>query len=67
MTGKMDWRKARKFKDAEEKFADGTVLRSGRVVRHAPPQSSLEDRAKYVEQQWLRRNGLDEKLRKKKV
>ena len=56
MTGKIDWRRARKFSGAETKYDDGTELRNGTVVVK-PPQDDLEKRARQAERGWLRERG----------
>jgi hypothetical protein len=53
---KMDWRKAKKPKEIEEKYRPGTVLDSGRVVANAP-RDSLDARARQAEKEWLQRVG----------
>jgi hypothetical protein len=60
----MDWRKARKFKASESKETPGTVLANGAIVPHPVVEKySFQERAKYVERQWLKRSGLDENLK----
>ena len=54
MTKKLDWRRARQRRPTEDKYATGTELRSGRVVRELPPRDDLEANARDAEQRWLR-------------
>lgn len=56
--GNIDWKRARKFKASEEKYAPGTVLNNGRTV-DAAPRDSLAKRAAKAEERWLRNSGLD--------
>ena len=63
MGQRMNWQKARKFKSAEEKWATGTVLESGRVVVN--DTDTLEARAKAAEREWLRKNRLSKNLNKR--
>jgi hypothetical protein len=61
---KKDWKKARRFREIEEKYKPGLVLDSGRVVSNAP-RDALDARARGAEKRWLEENGLDEKLRRR--
>lgn len=49
---KLSWKKARKFRDYEEKYEPGTELRNGRIVQPRKPDS-LAARAAQAEKQWL--------------
>lgn len=49
---KLSWKKARKFRDYEEKYEPGTELRNGRIVQPRKPDS-LARRAAYAEIEWL--------------
>jgi hypothetical protein len=59
----MDWRKTRKFEAREEKYSPGKVLDNGRVIRDAP-RDKLDERARYVERAWLKKQGLGPNLKK---
>jgi hypothetical protein len=50
---RMDWNKARKFKEYEEKYTPGLRLHSGRVVSNTP-RDSLDARAKAAESKWMK-------------
>jgi hypothetical protein len=54
MAKRIDWRKAKTFRQAEVKFDDGHAFDNGVVVRHAP-RDSLEARAKAAELRWLKK------------
>jgi hypothetical protein len=49
---KIDWNKARKFKESEEKYTPGAVLSNWRVIRDAP-RDGLDARARLAEQRWM--------------
>jgi hypothetical protein len=50
--GKMNWSKARKFRDFEEKYEPGTVMQNGRVVGSGP-RNGLAAKAAKAEREWL--------------
>lgn len=66
MSGRMKWGNAKQFKGMEAKYETGTVLRNGAMVVNERPDA-LAKRAKKVERQWLRQQGLDEKLKEKQL
>jgi len=49
----MDWKKGRKFRDVQEKYEPGTVLKNGRMVPFAPA-GSLAARAARAELEWVK-------------
>ena len=55
MSGKMDYRKARKFSASEEKYAPGKLLDNGRRVDDRP-RDSLDARAREAEREWLKKS-----------
>jgi hypothetical protein len=60
----MNWTKARKFREAEEKYQPGKVFDNGRVVTDKP-RDSLDARARREEAQWLKNQKLDASLKKR--
>jgi hypothetical protein len=62
MTGKMNWTKARKFREIEEKYKPGAVLDNGRTISDKP-RDGLDERARKVEQEWLKQNKLGPNLK----
>jgi len=42
----------KRFRETESKYAEGTELRNGTVVRH-PPRDLLDERARIAEKLWL--------------
>lgn len=55
----LNWNRTRKFKSAESKYEDGTVMRNGEVVKQR--KDSLARRAAKAEREWL---SLQRKVRK---
>ena len=53
---KMNWNKAKKPKQIEEKYKQGSVLPNGRLV-YSGPRDSLEARARAAERKWSRKAG----------
>jgi hypothetical protein len=52
--GKLDWKKAKKPKETEAKYAVGTVMKNGAVVAPPQPRDTLESRAAAQERRWKR-------------
>ena len=59
----MDWRKARKFKDHEEKYQPGKVFDNGRVIADKP-RDGLDAKARKAEAEWLKKNKLTADLKR---
>lgn len=66
MGKRMNWGRAKRYAQVEEKYADGTVLPNGRQVRHGH-HGRLDNRARTAEAQWLFDTGLGTDLNCRRV
>jgi hypothetical protein len=51
------WERAKEKKPIEYKYADGKVLKNGKMIHHK--KDSLARRAAFVEREWAKRNKFD--------
>jgi hypothetical protein len=53
---KLDWTKAKTYRESEIKYDEGTERRNGQTVKHRI-RDSLEARARATEKAWLKQLG----------